>query len=281
MLTPDQRTFYDQTGYVHLPATLPVDLLTMAESVLRRWQNGIIAQWLEAGLVEDAGEQVGFSQRLHQLWIRAGKPRYSRSPRRDLVGKQMYQILTHPVLLDIAADLLGTQSISVHGIFNARPKLPDQKWTDTPWHQDAQYYRDAENTHVVSMWFPLQRVTEHNSCLQVAAGHQQGVLHEGVDDEETGFRGLAPEIRQELTGTSIEMDRRDLLCFGQKTPHRALPNRSDTVRWSMDVRYEATAQSTESGRDKGFVARHPVDPAAVESCASWVARWEDLPSGAY
>ena len=88
MLTPDQRTFYDQTGYVHLPAALPVDLLIMAESVLRRWQNGIIAQWLEAGLVEDAGEQVGFSQRLHQLWIRAGKPRYSRSPRRDLVGKQ-------------------------------------------------------------------------------------------------------------------------------------------------------------------------------------------------
>ena len=80
----------------------------------------------------------------------------------------MYDLLVESSLLDLVADLLGSDEISVHGIFNARPKLPDQRWTDTPWHQDAQYYRDVERVHVVSIWFPLEAVREECSCLQVA-----------------------------------------------------------------------------------------------------------------
>jgi len=83
-----------------------------------------------------------------------------RSPRRDLVGPDMYALLVEPSLLDLAEDLLGTDELSVHGIFNVRPKLPDQRRTDTPWHQDAQYYRDAEEVHVLSIWFSLQAVMD-------------------------------------------------------------------------------------------------------------------------
>ena len=56
----------------------------------------------------------------------------------------------------------------------ARPKLPDQIWTRTPWHQDAQYYRDAADGHVISLWYPLQAVTEHNRCLPVAPRMHRG-----------------------------------------------------------------------------------------------------------
>ena len=37
------------------------------------------------------------------------------------------------------AQALGTDEISVHGIFNARPMMPGGH--PTPWHQDAQYWR--------------------------------------------------------------------------------------------------------------------------------------------
>ena len=216
-----------------------------------------------------------------QLWHDAGRPKYSRSPRRDLVSPEMYRILVHPVLLDVAEDLLGTPELSVHGIFNARPKLPDQIWTRTPWHQDAQYYRDAADGHVVSLWYPLQAVSERNSCLQVAPRMHRGPLYDGHRDEETGFLGLSPQDRQGLDGVSVEMERGDLLCFTQQTPHRALPNRSDAVRWSLDVRYEATDHATESGRDKGFVARSPRAPATILPCAEWLQRWTEQPKGSY
>lgn len=281
ILTPDERTRYLEAGYLHRRAVLPEELLQLTEQVLRRWEEEIIGQWVRDGLTEAPDENLDFQHRLLHAWEDAGRPHYTRSPRRDLVSPEMYRILTHPVLVDLAADLLGTEAVSVHGIFNARPKLPDQKWTDTPWHQDAQYYRDAEDSHVVSMWYPIQEVTEENSCLQVAPGMHCDVLHEGHHDEETGFLGLSPEARKNLPGHSVEMARGDILCFPQKMPHRALPNRSDTVRWSMDVRYEATERATESGKDKGFIARSPDNPEAVMSCEAWLEIWEGLPAGTY
>ena len=281
ILTPHDMTFYQKEGYLHQQAALPDDFLQGSEKVLQRWEAEIISQWVQDGLIDHPHQDLDFQHRLLHTWEEAGRPHYLRSPRRDLVCPAMYHILVHPVLLDLAADLLGTEEISVHGIFNARPKLPDQKWTNTPWHQDGQYYRDAEHTHVVSMWYPLQGVTEKNSCLQVAPGRHQEALHEGYTDEETGFLGLSPEVRNNLPGRSIEMDRGDILCFPQKMPHRALPNRSDAVRWSMDVRYEPTDQATVSGKDKGFIARSPNNPGAVVSCEEWLRKWEAHPRGTY
>ena len=276
-----QRQFYRREGYLHLRGVLPPDLLDLTKLVLGRWADETIAQWLEHGLIADPRRDLDFQHRLVQVWHEAGRPKYVRSPRRDLVSPEMYRILVHPALLDVAADLLGTAEVSVHGIFNARPKLPDQVWTRTPWHQDAQYYRDAADSHVVSLWYPLQAVGEHNSCLQVAPRRHRGPLYDGHHDLETGFLGLSPQDRQDLQGVSVAMQPGDLLCFTQKTPHRALPNRSDAVRWSLDVRYEATDRATESGRDKGFVARSPRDPAAVVPYAEWERRWADVPKGSY
>jgi len=193
----------------------------------------------------------------------------------------MYNFFMHPALLGLAADLLETREVSVHGIFNTRPKLPDQKWTDTPWHQDAQYYRDAENVHVLSMWMPLQRTTEFNSCLQVAPGFFTDSLREGEVDEVSDFLGLTKEDTKLLKGISIEMEPGDVLCFTQLMPHRALPNHSDAVRWSMDVRYEATPTATESGKIVGFIANSEENPSSVESYDQWLVKWDGMPKGSY
>ena len=98
---------------------------------------------------------------------------------------------------------------------------------------------------------------------------------------ETGFLGLAPEVRASLQSVSIEMQPGDALCFTQITPHRALPNRSNQVRWSIDVRYEPTAQATEAGQKQGFIAHSPDDSGAVPTFEEWLRKWEAIPSGNY
>ena len=75
----------------------------------------------------------------------------------------------------------------MHGVFNLRPKLPDQRWTRTPWHQDSQYYPSNTRVHTISIWMPLMRVTTENSCLQVAEGYHRGDMYAITEDEETGF----------------------------------------------------------------------------------------------
>lgn len=281
VLTDEQIDFYRREGYLHARGSVPPDALALARTILERWSNQTIDGWAHKGLIEDSRADLDFWHRLVQVWNAAGRPHYVRSPRRDLVSPEMYRFLTHPALLDLAEDVLGTPEVSVHGIFNARPKLPDQSWTTTPWHQDAQYYRDAEKSHVLSIWMPLQRVTEANSCLQVAAGWKQNVLYAGADDEESGFLGLSKADRAALVGQSIDMDAGDALCFNQLMPHRAMPNTSDAVRWSMDLRYEATPGATESGRKQGFIARSTASPASVETYEQWLSKWAGIPAGQY
>ena len=280
VLTDGQIAFYHGEGYLLARNAVPLDALQLAHTILETWMNQTIQTWIDAGLIHDAGAEIDFAHRLAHMWNAAGRPNYIRSPRRDLVSAEMFQFLAHPALVDVAEDLLGTPEVSVHGVFNARPKLPDQRWTDTPWHQDAQYYKDATDIHVVSMWMPLQHVSEHNSCLQVVPRMHGGKLYDDYLDE-TGFIGLSPQDRKNLNGISIEMGPGDVLCFPQKTPHRALPNQSNAVRWSMDIRYEATPQATESGKKQGFVARSLIDPSSVASYEQWLTKWEAIPAGNY
>jgi len=279
-LSEDQIAHYRDRGWLLVRGGVSHDVLALARVELERWTDRTIASWIEKGLLTHAFIDEPFDRRLVVAWNAAGRPRYSRSPRRDIVCREIFDFLAHPQLLDIAEDLLGTAEISVNGIFNARPKLPDQLWTDTPWHQDAQYYREAAETHIISMWMPLVRVTEHNSCLQVAEGLQDGGLFDNFEDV-TGFIGLTPEDRAALKGISVEMDPGDVLCFPQKTPHRALPNMSDTVRWSMDIRFEATEGASEIGRKQGFVARSPSHPELVPTYEQWLATWDGIPVGSY
>ncbi len=277
-LTSDQLAFYEKEGYLHIPKAVSEETLLLAEKVLGSWADSVIDEWISQGLLENDHRGDPFQTRMLHAWRSAGKPKYSRSPRRDLVGADMYTMLRSPELLGIAADLLGTSEISVHGVFNGRARLPDQKWTSTPWHQDAQYFKEAEFIHVPTFWFPLQDVDQSSSCLEVQPRFHHDGLQEDYDDPESGFLGLTPELSSKLSGTPIEMKRGDVLCFTQRTPHRALPNEREFVRWSMDFRYEATATAT--GSALGFVARS-ADPAKETQLKEWLAKWSDRAPGTY
>ncbi len=279
-LTPEQMTSYRKQGYLLLENAVSEKTLELSQLVLERWVAAMAARWQTEGRINDTLSDTPFSTRLLALWEAAGRPGYNRSPRRELVSPEMFDILKAPELVDIAQDLLGTTEVSAHGIFNARPKLPSQSWTDTPWHQDAQYFRDAESIHVPTMWFPLQDVSPENSCLQVAPGLQNGKLHKGYDDPETGFLGVTPEVRKTLVGKPIEMKRGDVLLFTQMTPHGAMRNRRQEVRWSMDLRFESTDTPTSGGKEYGFIARSLRAPESVCDYQTWRTQWgADLGNG--
>ena len=281
MLTDDQLKHYADDGYIHLKGVVPEDALALARTVLERWVDELVQSGVEPGRIDDAMAHLDFQQRLAQAWIAADKPGYVRSPRRDLVSPEMFEFLKHPSFVAIAESILDSKEIYAHGVYNARPKLPDQPFTDTPWHQDAQYYQDAEFVPVISMWMPLQKVTTENSCLQVVPGFHKGKLQEAWQDERTNFIGLSPEIQKTLNGVPIEMEPGDLLCFTPLTPHGAMPNKSDTVRWSMDIRFEDTDHGTVDSRKRGFIAKSVSDPSRETSYEDWLELWKDQGPGTY
>jgi hypothetical protein len=57
--------------------------------------------------------------------------------------------------------------------------------------------------------------------------------------------------------------------------HRALPNLSDGLRWSMDLRYHPTGQATGRPAFPGFVARSGSNPEAeLRDPQAWARSWE-------
>lgn len=287
-LSQEQLARYRRDGYLLLPGAVPRTLLEEGQRLLEPWVDYFIDKWAREGLLEDASglDQLDFGHRFLEAWRRGGKPHFRRSPNRFLINEGMYRFLRSPVFLDIAEQLLGTPDISVHGIFNGRPQLPDHPETCTPVHQDAQFWQldygapepDIERrTHVVTMWMPLQPVDAASGCLEVISLEEVGDrvfdLYD-YDFERTGFYGLSPDDLSRHRLIPIEMVPGDLLAFSQRSPHGSTPNKSDHIRWSIDIRYEATATATVFGRKYGFVARSASDPGAVTPLEAWLEKGE-------
>ena len=289
ILTDEQISFYREKGYVKVENVVPQNSIDLGRVVCAEWVDRTVQGWVDEGLLADGLEHLDLGQRLKDAWNEAGKPMYHRSPRRQIVCRELFQFMSEPKVIDIAEDLLGSPEVFMHGVFNLRPKLPDQRWTRTPWHQDSQYYPSNTRVHTISIWMPLMRVTTENSCLQVAEGYHRGDMYAISEDEETGFLGISKEERAAIAGIPIEMEAGDALCFTQLTPHAALPNKSDAVRWSIDLRYQTIADAmvpehnaeSSGGRDKGFIARSKADPASVATWEQWERQWEGDPYSAY
>ncbi len=288
ILTEEQISFYQEKGYVKVDNVVPPRSIELGRKVCADWVERTVQGWVDEGLLEDGLAHLDLGHRLTVAWNEAGKPMYQRSPRRQIVSPELFEFMSEPNVIDIAEDLLGSPEVFMHGVFNLRPKLPDQRWTRTPWHQDSQYYPSIAQVHTLSIWMPLMRVTTENSCLQVAEGYHRGDMYAITEDEETGFLGISKEERAALPGIPIEMEAGDALCFTQLTPHAALPNKSDAVRWSIDLRYQSIADAMVDeynieigGRDKGFIARSEADPASVATWESWERQWEGDPYSAY
>ena len=250
LLTSEQLSFYETNGYLHAPAVIPTDLLDLMKTVLSRWADNTINAWQTEGLIHDPRADLDFQHRLAHLWEAAGRPEYIRSPRRDLVSREMFDILIHPKLLALAQDLLDTPEISVHGIFNARPKLPDQIWTQTPWHQDAQYYRDAEQVHVTSIWMPLQP----DRTQQLPASRPRPRTRtppQGWNDPGNRLSGLAPKCEQPSKASQSKCNPATPSA-SPRSPPTAPSQPLRQVRWSIDVRYDPPPRPPQPAKNRAF-----------------------------
>ena len=61
------------------------------------------------------------------------------------------------------------------------------------------------------------------------------------------------------------------ILFNDCCIHMSTPNRSDHVRWSVDLRYQPTDQDPMVGHGAGFLARSRQSPQRVATLADWLA----------
>lgn len=180
----------------------------------------------------------------------------------------MFILRTTPELLDVVGSLIG-EEILAHPQYNFRAKLPNQEITVIPWHQDLAYLipDEAGETLVVNVWLPLVKAYKENGCMQVIRGsHRFNLIahnfHE-VTPGHTGGKGISEAELPPGDIVTAELDVGDVLLTSERVVHRGLPNRGNTVRWSVDTRYSQIGLPTGRAQVPGFVARSRINPENV------------------
>ncbi|XP_074641481.1 uncharacterized protein LOC141899211 [Tubulanus polymorphus] len=154
-------------------------------------------------------------------------------------------------LLNIIEQLIGPD-IAGHPVWNLRTKTPKNTTSTVPWHQDVAYLdRDSYIVHQPTAWIPFLDADESNGCLQlIRAGHRKGLIakHTGCW-KNTWYVELDEKEMEKTLGVSVEKDivtcpvkYGSMILFNNMLPHRSLPNRSDKIRWSVDLRWQTPLQ---------------------------------------
>lgn len=216
-------------GYLFLRGLLPADRLRAVQA-----QIGAIlrdAGWLrpDAPLAEALADPAGFCV--------DPEPAYLTVLRRINRLEDYHALKHHKALVGLFERMLGGP-ILPHPRVLMRNIFPAREEFTTKAHQDFPNVQGT--TEVFTAWFPLIDCPLPVGPLQVAAGTHGGAIY----DFAIGAGAGGIEITDPLEGRWVSgpFALGDVLIFHSLTVHKGVPNRSDRLRMSMDVRYQLASE---------------------------------------
>lgn len=280
MLTPDQIAQFHHQGFLLIEDLLTESDLAPVISAYTTYIDQRAQALYTSGELSQSYAELPFERRLAAICQETSAV-YANLDIMHLRARALFDFLHHPKLLDLAEAFVGPE-ILCSPIQHVRPKLPNgltPRGNDphvVHWHQDAGVaWEEADPYFILTIWIPLVDATPENGCLRLLAG----LHHEGLLPHRTK-RGLGTAIHGDLlAGKSIvtlPMRKGSVLLMHKYTPHSSSRNRSDGVRWSMDLRYQAVGTATGRPFHPAFVVRSQQDPASVlANYDEWCRRWEE------
>jgi len=254
--------------------------------------NNLASELFARGEISSTYADLPFSQRLIEIYKQSGKVHaqyfdfslHGASVTDETpfwVGPAVFNMIRNERLLDAVESIIGPEIYS-NPVQHVRLKPPEHltpkdaegrvQLGKTPVHQDnGVVLPEADQTEMLTVWFPLWDATVENGCLVVwPHSHRQGLL-----DHCPRFDGLTvPGQLLQGEAQSMPMKRGDVLFLTKLTLHASLSNNSDSVRWSFDLRYNPIGQPTGRGYFPGFIARSRQNPEAeLRDPMEWARLW--------
>lgn len=188
-------------------------------------------------------------------------------------GPAMLGMLRHPPLLGCVESLVGPDIVG-SSVYRTRPKMPNWPHGEVPWHQDSGYLLAHCDTElIVTCWIPLVDATLDNGCLHVLPrAHGDIVRH--YTGGHAGFLEIAPEDLPPREPVPVEMKAGDVLFLTNLTPHASFENITDSVRWSVDLRFQGPQAPNNVDEDPASYTpeREPVTMACYPPEADFVLK---------
>jgi chlorinating enzyme len=188
------------------------------------------------------GEELRSSQAwLNDLEKRRGGMLAGQEVNTHLDDEVAWNIATHPSVLDIVAELLGTSDLFLLST-TVFTKYPEHLYgpKKVGWHQDLLLW-NLDPGDVVNTWIALETADEENGCMQALPGsHKQGFFEHGHDPNDTnnvlmGFQNIdiTPAGGLDLAEPRMLVLPAGHMCAHDGfTVHGSAPNRSANRRRS-------------------------------------------------
>ena len=219
VLTPEQRTTYQQDGYLILRGLFTSEEITLLK------QAAVEDRQLDQrsfGRADGEGGTVRLS-----VWNHPGNGIYGMFAR-------------HERLVNAAEDLLGGEVYHYHSKMILKDAKVGGAWT---WHQDYGYWYHFGLLEplLTSVTIAVDKATVENGCLQVLRGsHKMGRVEHLLSGDQAGANlERVDEAKKRFALVHCEMEPGDAMFFDCNILHRSDQNTSDHSRWSLICCYNA------------------------------------------
>src|SRR5215213_5439118 len=292
-LTAEQVEQFHSQGYLLVEGLF--DPKADIEPIIEEYQgvlDKLASELYAKGELSSTYADLPFGQRLIEIYKQSSKVHAQyfdfSLPQADVredtplwVGPAVFNMLRNEKLLNAVESIIGPEIYS-NPVQHVRLKPPERltpkdakgkvQLGKTPVHQDnGVVLSEADQTDMLTVWFPLWDATVENGCLVVwPRSHRQGLLDHCPRPGGLQIPG------QLLSGKaqSMPMRRGDALLMHKLTVHASHSNNSDNVRWSFDLRYNPIGQPTGRSSFPGFIARSRKHPETeLRDPAEWARSW--------
>lgn len=171
----------------------------------------------------------------------------------------IFSILTNPRLLDVARTFCGEEIIA-SSVYRLRPKIPNYEYGAVPWHQDSGYTEPyCDKAMMLTVWVPFVDATAERGCMWALPGvHRNPQVLTHVNRRNKSYLEIPQDALPEgIEPVCLEVKKGGVVLLHNRTPHVSYDNRSDVVRWSMDLRYQSASLPTNAPITR---LPHEVDP---------------------
>ncbi len=205
-------------------------------------------------------------------------------------GPALFRLLSHPAILDIVESVLG-EEIALNPVQQVRLQPPQRILSGsvaeysniglTTWHQDfGAVMGEAKDTEILTVWISMTDATEDVGCLVAIPGsHREQTLTAHCPGRRNAAENYIPQAlldRHDVAPVALPCRRGSVVLLTRFTEHSALPNTSDSLRWSFDLRYQRVGAPTGRPAFPSFVLRSASDSATeVRDPAEYANRWEE------
>jgi len=230
LLSPEQRQFYEENGYIVLRKLVDSNLLdTCKERFIALCERRL--PWNGIVMMKDVALAKRKDVKGESLFTKA----------QDFVYDDvLFQYCLYPPILDYVECFTGPNIRAMHTMLINKPPDPGTKTSRHPLHQDLHYFPFRPADRIVCAWTAMERITPENGCLVVIPGSHKGVLlqhdypnwENGVNKAYHGIKGYDGHPVVELP-----MEKGDTVFFHPILIHGSGTNRTDGFRKAISCHY--------------------------------------------